>query len=62
MTRIYFNQYEIIIIKSISNLIDKRKNEESIRKKININAFSISKDTGLSYDTVKKYLNKLKDI
>ncbi len=62
MTRIYFNQYEIIIIKSISNLIDKRRNEESIRKKININAFSISKDTGLSYDTVKKYLNKLKDI
>ena len=61
MTRIYFNQYEIIIIKSISNLIDKRRNEESIRKKININAFSISKDTGLSYDTVKKYLNKLKD-
>ena len=62
MTRIYFNQYEITIIKSISNLIDKRRNEESIRKKININAFSISKDTGLSYDTVKKYLNKLKDI
>ena len=62
MNRIYFNQYEIIIIKSISNLIDKRRNEESIRKKININAFSISKDTGLSYDTVKKYLNKLKDI
>ena len=62
MTRIYFNQYEIIIIKSISNLIDKRRNEESIRKKININAFSISKDTGLSYDTVKKYLNKFKDI
>ena len=62
MTRIYFNQYEITIIKSISNLIDKRRNEESIRKKININAFSISKDTGLSYDTVKKYLNRLKDI
>lgn len=56
------NPTEYEIIKAIGNLILMREEEENNHKKIDINAHSVSRFTGRSYITTKKYLKKFKDL
>lgn len=56
------NKIQKDILVSISELILLRELEESNHKKISINAFSISKNCGRSYNTVKKYLKELNNL
>lgn len=58
--RLNSSQYDIL--KTIGILISKRKGENTINKKININVNSVSIASGRSYKTVQKYLNNLKDL
>lgn len=51
-------QHEAII--GILELLEIRKNEDSINKQTNINAFSLSKHIGRSYKGLKKSLTNLK--
>lgn len=55
------NPIEYDIIKAIGSLILLREEEENNNKKINVNSYSISRFTGRSYLTTKKYLKKFKD-
>lgn len=56
------NEIEYQLLKGIGSLILLREEEEQINKKIDINFHSVSKVTGVSYNTTKKYLRKLKDL
>lgn len=59
---IKLNHIEYQILKAIGSLILIREGEDNNNKKTNINAFAVSKITGVSYPTTKKYLKKLKDL
>ena len=50
------------IIKAVSDLILQREGESNNHKTTSINAYSISKLTGRSYNATKKYLKTLKDL
>ena len=56
MTRLYFKQNEIIFFNALINMVENNINNEN---KINITAFTIAKETGLTYRTVR---NKLKQL
>ena len=56
------SQIEYEILKAIGNLILNREEEKNNNKKTTINAYSVSKISGCSYPTTKKYLKKLKDL
>lgn len=62
ITQIAINQIQKEIIQAISELTIKRENENNNNKKININAFSISKHIKRDYKTVKTHLKKLKEL
>lgn len=59
MITLVLTNCEAASINSFLNLIEERKREESLYKKISINAFSIAKDSGFSYKGVKKSLRNL---
>lgn len=52
-------QHEAIV--GILELLEIRKNENSINKQTNINAYSISNHIGRSYKGLKKSLTNLKE-
>lgn len=52
-------QHEALI--GILDLLEIRKNEDSIKKQTNINAFSLSNHIGRSYYGLKKSLTNLKE-
>ncbi|MGE4384146.1 MAG: replication/maintenance protein RepL [Arcobacter sp.] len=56
MTRLYFKQNEILFFNALINMVENNINNEN---KINITAFTIAKETGLTYRTVR---NKLKQL
>ena len=56
MTRLYFKQNEILFFNALINMVENNINNEN---KINITAFTIAKQTGLTYRTVR---NKLKQL
>lgn len=56
MTRLYFKQNEILFFNALINMVENNINNEN---KINITAFTIAKETGLAYRTVR---NKLKQL
>ena len=56
MTRLYFKQNEIIFFNALIKMVENNINNEN---KINITAFTIAKETGLTYRTVR---NKLKQL
>lgn len=56
MTRLYFKQNEILFFNALINMLENNINNEN---KINITAFTIAKETGLTYRTVR---NKLKQL
>lgn len=56
------NPIQYDIIKAVSDLILQREGEINNHKTITINANSISKLTGRSYNATKKYLKSLKDL
>lgn len=56
MTRLYFKQNEILFFNVLINMVENNINNEN---KINITAFTIAKETGLTYRTVR---NKLKQL
>ena len=60
-TVIKINSVERDILKAIGDLILIRESEPIGNKKTNINSFSVATCSGRSYNTVKKYLKKLKD-
>lgn len=60
MIQISITNTEYQIIQAFLELTEVRKQEVSINKKTNINAFSISKHIGKSYNTVKNNLTNLK--
>lgn len=56
MTRLYFKQNEILFFNALINMVENNINNEN---KINITAFTIAKESGLTYRTVR---NKLKQL
>ncbi len=56
------NPIQADILKTISILILEREKEDNNNKKTTINANSISKKSGRSYNSCKKYLKQLKDM
>lgn len=59
MIQIEITVTEFKIIQAFLELTEIRKQEVSINKRTNINAFSISKHIGKSYNTVKNNLTNL---
>jgi hypothetical protein len=59
MDRYYFKTNEITILKKLCELVECNIINEN---KINITAFTIAKETGLSYPTVRNKLKKIKEI
>lgn len=59
---VVLNPIQIDILKSITDLILQREGEQNNNKKTTINAYSISKKSGRSYNSCKKYLKQLKEI
>ena len=64
MTRLYFNQTEITFLKTVWELLDNNIEKNNIKKEqyININAFTISKKCGISYNSVRKNIKKMMEI
>lgn len=60
MIQITLTHTEYEILQGFLELTEVRKQEVSIKKRTNINAFSISKHIGKSYNTVKSNLTNLK--
>lgn len=61
MIQINITNTEYKIIQAFLELTEIRKQEIPINKRTNINAFSISKHIGKSYNTVKNNLIKLNE-
>lgn len=59
MNRFYFKHNEIQILKTVCNMLDHNSQNEN---KVNITAFTIAKETGLDYHTVRNKLKKIKDL
>ena len=59
MLRIYITENELNLIKSLCRLID--INIETDVKK-NISCYQIAKEVGISYNTVRKSINKIKEL
>ena len=59
MLRIYITENELNLIKSVCRLIE--INIENDEKK-NISCYQIAKDIGISYNTVRKSINKIKEL
>ena len=59
MLRIYITENELNLIKSVCRLIE--INIENDVKK-NISCYQIAKDIGISYNTVRKSINKIKEL
>ena len=64
MTRLYFNQKEIIFLKTVCELLDNNIEKNNIKKEqyININAFTIAKKCGISYNSVRKNIKKIMEL
>lgn len=59
MHKIYLKQNEITFLKSVCGLIDENVLLENKR---NVSAFQISQNSGISYNTVRKIIKKIKDL
>lgn len=59
---ITLNSIQIALLPVIANLIENRANEPNNNKKTNINAHTIHKKSGISYNAVKTNLLKLKEL
>lgn len=59
MDRYYFKTNEITIIKKLCELVEFNITNDN---KINITAFTIAKELGLPYNTIRNKLKKLKDL
>ena len=59
MLRIYITENELNLIKSVCRLIE--INIENDDKK-NISCYQIAKEVGISYNTVRKSINKIKEL
>lgn len=64
MTRLYFNQKELIFLKTVCELLDNNIEKNNIKKEqyININAFTIAKKCGISYNSVRKNIKKIMEL
>lgn len=64
MTRLYFNQTEITFLKTVCELLDNNIEKNNIKKQqyININAFTIAKKCGISYNSVRKNIKKIMEL
>lgn len=64
MTRLYFNQKEIIFLKTVCELLDDNIEKNNIKKEqyINISAFAIAKKCGISYNSVRKNIRKIMEL
>ena len=64
MTRFYFNQNEIIFLKTVCELLESNIHKNNIKKEqyININAFTISKKCGISYNSIRKNIKKIMEL
>lgn len=54
-----FKENELKILKSICNLIEFNVNNDN---KVNINYYTLCVDSGVSYNTVRNKIKKLKEI
>lgn len=64
MIRLYFKENEIIFLKTICKLLENNIDKNNLRneQKINVNAFTIAKKSGISYDTVRKNIRKIMEL
>lgn len=52
---IYFNRKEIVFLKTICSMLDDKVRGQDK----NITAYTIAKNSGVSYNTVRKNINKI---
>lgn len=64
MIRLYFKENEIIFLKTICKLLENNIDKNNLRneQKVNVNAFTIAKKSGISYDTVRKNIRKIMEL
>ncbi len=60
--QVQLNSIQIALLPVIAQLIENRANEPNNNKKTNINAHTIHKKSGISYNAVKTNLLKLKEL
>ncbi len=59
MLRIYITENELNLIRSVCKLIELNILNDD---KKNISCYQIAKDIGISYNTVRKSINKIKEL